>query len=143
MTRYSLPIKRLDGSVMIEPLHARPAHRIEGRPQVRSHRIAFNNTEVQRGKIFRDIAILALLTITIIAGSAVLIGMLWRDVSIAESQARIVVDEQEAASTLAETEILVASDERRGQEALSIALVGFVIVIILLVLMRPNVIIGR
>jgi hypothetical protein len=54
---------------------------------VRSHRIAFNNTEVQRGKIFRDIAILALLTITIIAGSAVLIGMLWRDVSVAESQA--------------------------------------------------------
>ncbi|MGH1480734.1 MAG: hypothetical protein ACRBM6_18705 [Geminicoccales bacterium] len=110
---------------------------------MRSHRIAFNNTEVQREKIFRDIAILALLAITIIAGSAVLIGMLWRDVSIAESQARIVVAEQEAASTLAETELLVASDERRGQEALSIALVGFVIVIILLVLMRPNVIIGR
>jgi len=143
MTRYSLPIKRLDGSVMIEPLHSRPAHRIEGRPQVRSHRIAFNNTEVQRGKIFRDIAILALLAITIIAGSAVLIGMLWRDVSIAESQARIVVAEQEAASTLAKTELLVASDERRGQEVLSIALVGFVIVIILLVLMRPSVIIGR
>lgn len=143
MTKYSLPIKRLDGSVIVEPLFPSPAHHANARYRARPGRIAFNNTEVQREKIFRDIAILALLAITIIAGSAVLIGMIWRDVAVVESQERMVIAEQAAEVRLTEAKLMAASEERQVEKILPIVLVGFGIAIILLVLIRPNVIIGR
>jgi len=142
MAKHSLPVKRLDDSVLIEPLRPTPTRPSSARSPRRRRTIGFNNTEVQR-KIVRDIAILALLAITIIAGSAVLVGMIWRDVAVAESQARIVEAEQVAQVRLAEAELQAASDERFEQEILPMVLAGFGIAITALVLTRPKVIIGR
>lgn len=143
MTRYSLPIKRLDGSVTIEPLHSIPRHYAGARRPLLRSSVGINNTEVRREKIFRDIAILALLAITILAGSAVLIGMLWRDVAVAESQERIVIAEQTAQVRLTEAKLQAAADERQAEEILPLILAGFGIATILLVLSRPKVTIGR
>lgn len=137
MLKHSLPIKRLDGSVFIEPLRPDPAGFADFPPRSRRRRDAVNNTEVQREKIFRDIAILVLLAVTIIAGSAVLVGMLWRDVAIADSQARIVEAEQAASARLAEAEILAASEEKQFQDDLQVILIGLGLAIVLLVLIRP------
>ena len=143
MSKFSLPIKRSDGSVLIEPLHSTLSPITPARPKRRRHSLAYNNVEVHRGKIVRDILILILLAITIIAGSAVLIGLAWRDVAVAESQARIVEAEQSAKVRLAEAELQAASDERFEQEVIPMVLAGFGIVITALALIRPNVIIGR
>lgn len=145
MTRHSLPIRRFDGSVIIEPLRLNPAYRHHGgtrRPE-RHKPDVIGDTRVQRAKILRDLAILALLAITIVAGSAVLIGTLWRDVAVAESEARIVEAEQAAQVRLAEAEILATSEKKAGQEMLVIVLIGFGIAIIALALARPSIIIGR
>jgi len=143
MTKHSLPVKRLDGSVFIEPLHPTPARPSSARLPRRRRNIGFNNIEVQRGKIVRDIAILVLLAITIIAGSAAIVGLIWRDVAVAESQAPIVEAEQAAQVRLAETELQAAADERFEQEVLPMVLAGFGIAITALVLARPRVMIGR
>lgn len=143
MSKYSLPIKRLDGSVVIEPLHSIPTSYFGSRRPVRRRPATINNTKVQREKIFRDIAILVLLAITIVAGSAVLIGTLWRDVAVAESEARIVEAEQAANVRLAEVESEAASDEELPQEMIVFILVGLGIAIVALTLARPNIIIGR
>lgn len=148
MSRYSLPIKRLDGSVVVEPLHTMPTGYIGHRRPVRRRFASFNNITVKREKIFRDIAILVLLAVTIIAGSAVLIGTIWRDVAVAESEARIVEAEQKAAvemanARLAEAKIQAAADERWVEENLPLILAGFGIGIIVLLLARPQIIVGR
>lgn len=148
MSRYSLPIKRPDGSVVVEPLHAMPTGYIGHRRPARRRFASFNNIKVHREKIFRDIAILVLLAITIIAGSAVLIGTIWRDVAVAESEARIVEAEQTAAvemanARLAEAQIQAAGDEGQMEGNLPFILAGFGIGIIVLLLTRPQIIIGR
>lgn len=145
MTRCRLPIKRSDGSVIVEPLHPTPTHhRHVGVRPLEGRKVAtVDDTRIQRAKILRDLAILALLAITIIAGSAVIIGTLWRDVAVAENQARMVEAEQAATVRLAEVERLAASDERPAEELLVMVFVGFGIAIIALVLARPSIIIGR
>ncbi|MGI9492790.1 MAG: hypothetical protein ACR2QF_10365 [Geminicoccaceae bacterium] len=132
MIRHSLPIKRFDGSVLVEALRSVPAHPKGARRPRRRDSIGFNNIEVHRGKIVRDIAILALLATTIFAGFAALIGLILGDIAIAESQARIV-----------EAELLVVSDERFEHEILPMALAGFGIAVAAFVLTRPWFIVER
>ncbi len=145
MARSSLPIKRLDGSVIVEPLHPRPASRrhLGVRRPAGEGRAGIGDSRVQRAKILRDLAILALLAITIIAGSAVIIGTLWRDVAVAESETRMVEAKQAATVRLAELEKLAAADEMPLEDMLLVVLAAFGIAIITLVLARPNIHIGR
>ncbi|MGI9451298.1 MAG: hypothetical protein ACR2QH_11770 [Geminicoccaceae bacterium] len=147
MTRYSLPIKRLDGSVFVEALRPAPSHPKGARRPRRRRAIGFNNIEVHRGKIVRDIAILILLAITIIAGSAALIGLILGDVTMAVSQTGIVVAEQAAQAGLAqaglaETELVAAPDERFEHEIIPMALAGFGVAVAALALTRSRVALG-
>ena len=140
MTKTSLPIKRPDGSVMIEPL--RPQSLTFEQIATLSFRerrhAADDRLQVQHAKIFRDIAILILLAIMIFAGSAVLIATIWHDVVIAESEVRVIEAEQAAIAKLAEAEMtIIAAEEARGEMTV-IALAGFGIAIIILALTRAR-----
>ena len=134
MTRPSLPIKRPDGSVLIEPLHPAPYDRRQvTQPRIRRLR-GYNNTEVQPDAIFRDIAVLALLAVAIIAGSAVLLGLLWHDVMLAETQVRIIEAEQATKAALAEAAIKAASEGKADPPLLPLILGGAGIAAMLLAL---------
>ncbi len=139
MSRQSLPIKRFDGSVTIEPL--RPSLAAFGLSSARRHNGPRRGTpadaQVQRAKILRDIAILVLLAVTILAGSAVVIGTLWRDAAVAESQARMVEAERSATVRLAEAELSAAHAGLVQKMIIILAAAG--IAIILLMLARPGI----
>jgi hypothetical protein len=147
MTRYSLPVQRFDGSVVIQPLCPKPAlGEPGGAPRPGRYRpAAARDTRVERAKILRDLAILALLALTIVAGSAVIVSMLWRDVVVADSEARKVEAEQAARVRLAEAELLAAGGDResRAEAMMVIVLAGFGTAVIALALARPSIIIGR
>lgn len=145
MTKTSLPLKRPDGSVIVQPLQpTRPTfEQVASLPFHSGRRSAVDHGVVQHAKIFRDIAILALLAITILAGSAVLIATIWQDVVIAENEARIVIAEQEAIAKLAEVEMTLNAESEAKGKMVVFALAGFGIAIIILALTRPSVVIGR
>ncbi len=102
----------------------------------------FADRRVQHAKILRDIAILVLLAVTILAGSAVVIGTLWRDAAVAGSQARMIETEQATAVRLAEAELSAAAGEGLVQEMI-IILAAAGIAIILLMLTRPSITLER
>jgi hypothetical protein len=144
MTRNSLPLQRLDGTVIVRPLTPTPAGLAPGDLQRQTRRGpgGQDDTRVERAKIVRDLAIIALLALTIVAGAAVMIGALWRDAAVAESQARIIEAEQAARVKVAEAEIL-AAEESADRDMLLLVLVGIGTAIIALVALRPSIIIGR
>ena len=140
MTRYSMPIKRFDGSVFVEPLRPAPA-RPKGARRPRRRSIGFNNIEVHRGKIVRDILILILLAVTIIAGSVALIGLILGDINMAGGQAGIVIAEQAAQVGMAqvgmaEAQLTTMPDQRFEHEIVPMALTGIGVAIAALVLNR-------
>lgn len=145
MTKTSLPMKRPDGSVIVEPLQTDGLtfEQFSTLPFHSRSRAVVDRKQVQHVKIFRDIAILALLAITILAGSAVLIATIWRDVVIAENETRVIEAEQATIAKLAEAEMALTAAEWAKQEMMIIVLAGFGIAIIVLALTRTSVVIGR
>lgn len=120
-----------------------PTNTTGARRPRRQRGIGFNNIEVQRGKIVRDIAILVLLAITIIVGSAALVGLVLQDVAIAESQAYLVEAVQTSEIHSGENGLKAAPDERFVQEIVPMALAGLGIAITALALTRTGIITGR
>lgn len=81
MTKLSRPVRFPDGSMVVGPLRRSTAR--NRRPPTIGQ-LSAEEARVTHAGILRDISILALLAITIVAGTMILIGALWHNVAMAE-----------------------------------------------------------
>ena len=147
MPRYSLPVKSTDGDVIIRPLRNSEARRHPAVADLDFPPPADNRPpaehQIDRTKIWRDILILATMAITAIAGSAVLLGLFWREVALARNETRLVEIEETARLRMAEIEAVANQQVAASSEILILTLAGAGIVAALACLLRPIIVTGR
>ncbi len=146
MKTCSLPIKQPDGSIVVSPLRLPPVRRGIDAEFWQNEKDGVSITEdsrVARARILRDIAILAVLAITIVAGSAVLVTTTWRDIVIADSNARIVEAEEAAKARIAEAQSRADSIRHLNRDLTLVIVTGLGLAVVVLLLVRPTIIVGR
>ena len=146
MKTCSPPIKQPDGSIVVRPLRLPPVGRGQDGGCRQNGRDDVSMTEDSRvvcARILRDITILAVLATTIVAGSAVLVTAIWRDIAIADSNARIVEAEVAAKARIAEAQSRADSSRHFNRDLTLVIATGFGLAVVVLLLARPTIIVGR
>lgn len=142
----SLPIKQPDGSIVVSPLRLQAVRRgidAEFRQNREDSASATEDSRIARARILRDIAILAVLATTIVACSTVLVITIWRDIVVAESNARIVEAQEAASARIVEAQSRAVSSKHFNRNLTFVIAIGFGVAVVVLLLARQIIIVGR
>ncbi len=146
MKKCSLPTQMKDGAIIIRPLcspESAPCTASSHHRPMTDFNSPSGGGRIDRAGILRDITVLVALATTILSGSAVLIMMLWREVSLALAEARIVEAKLAAEVRMAELEVLANQQVAAGSNPLLLVLFGLGVLLVVAAFLRPTIILGR